>query len=76
MKHMKKVIFSLAVIGLVISFASQLSAQPLPGEQGNGSPTGGNPIAGMPIEGGGGILVAYGIAYAVSRYKIIAKKEE
>jgi hypothetical protein len=71
---MKKIIFALAITGLVLCSTNHLNAQPLPEEQGNGSQTGGNPIA-APIGGGAGILVAFGIAYAVSRFNI-SKKEE
>ena len=78
MTHMKKLILALTVLGLALCLSGPLSAQPLPNEQGNGQPTGGDPIrpgGGAPIGGGAGILVAFGIAYAVSRYNF-AKKEE
>jgi hypothetical protein len=75
MLYMKKIIVALSVLGLALCLSGPLSAQPLPGEQGNGSPTGGDAIAGpsAPIGGGAGILVAFGIAYAISRYN---KKKE
>ena len=78
MRHMKKIIIALTVLGLAFCLSGPLSAQPLPGEQQNGSPTGGAPISGQstaPIGGGAGILVAFGIAYAISRYNT-KKKEE
>jgi hypothetical protein len=75
MIHMKKIIVALSVLGLALCLSGPLSAQPLPGEQGNGDQTGGNPINGpsAPIGGGAGILVAFGIAYAISHYN---KKKE
>ena len=53
-------------------------AQPLPNEQGDQGTTGGAPISGptAPIGGGAGILVAFGIAYAVSRFNFNKKAEE
>jgi hypothetical protein len=74
---MKKIIVALTVLGLALCLSGPLSAQPLPGEQGNGSETGGPAINGpsAPIGGGAGILVAFGIAYAISRYNN-KKKEE
>jgi len=52
-------------------------AQPLPNENGNGSPTGGNPIsrAGAPIDGGVEILITLGIAYGIRRYNLAKKTE-
>ena len=72
MKNMKKITVALTVLGLAICLSGPLSAQPSPGTQGNnqtpvsGQPIGGGPTA--PIGGGAGILVAFGIAYAISRY--------
>ena len=73
---MKKIIVALSVLGLALCLSGPLSAQPLPGEQQNGSQTGGPAISGptAPIGGGAGILVAFGIAYAISRYN--SKKKE
>ena len=73
---MKKIIVALTVLGLALCLSGPLSAQPLPNQQSNGDPTGGPPISGptAPIGGGAGILVAFGIAYAISRYT--QKKEE
>jgi hypothetical protein len=75
---MKKIIVALTVLGLAFCLSGPLNAQPLPNEQGNGSTTGGDPLrpqGGAPIGGGAGILVAFGIAYAISRYTY-ARKEE
>lgn len=76
MTYMKKIL-ALAVLGLALCFATSLKAQPLPGEQGNGSETGGPAINGptAPIGGGAGILVAFGVAYAISRYRANKKEE-
>ena len=73
---MKKIIVALSVLGLALCLSGPLSAQPLPNQQPNGDPTGGPPISGptAPIGGGAGILVALGIAYAISRYT--QKKED
>ncbi len=72
---MKKIIIALSVLGLALCLSGPLSAQPLPNEQGNGTTTGGDPIRpSAPIGGGAGILVAFGIAYAISRYN--TKKEK
>jgi len=73
---MKKIIIALSVLGLALCLSGPLSAQPLPGEQQNGGQTGGPAIGGptAPLGGGAGILVAFGIAYAISRYN--KKKEE
>jgi hypothetical protein len=73
---MKKIIVALTVLGLALCLSGPLSAQPLPNQQQSGEPTGGAPISGptAPIGGGAGILVAFGIAYAISRYT--SKKEE
>ncbi|MBK7029741.1 MAG: hypothetical protein IPH45_11220 [Bacteroidales bacterium] len=73
MKKMKKLyltVLLMAFVGL-----SSLMAQPDPGE--GGDPGGGPPTGGpsAPIGGGAGILVAFGLAYAISRYNF-AKKEE
>jgi hypothetical protein len=70
MKHMKKIIIALSVLGLALCLTGPLSAQPLPNEQPGGGQTGGDPISGpsAPIGGGAGILVAFGVAYAISRY--------
>ena len=67
---MKKIIVALTVLGLAICLSGPLSAQPLPNQQSNGGQTGGPPISGptAPIGGGAGILVAFGIALAISRY--------
>ena len=75
MINMKKLIIALSVLGLALCLSGPLSAQPLPGEQQDGSPTSGDPIGGpsAPIGGGAGILVAFGIAYAISKYN--RKKE-
>lgn len=77
MTYMKKIIVALSVLGLAICLSTPLKAQPLPGEQGNGSQTGGPAINGptAPIGGGAGILVAFGIAYAISRYRSNKKEE-
>jgi hypothetical protein len=77
---MKKIIVALTVLGLALLMSGPLSAQPTapdPGQQQNGSATGGPAINGQssaPIGGGAGILVAFGIAYAISRYN--SKKKE
>jgi hypothetical protein len=73
---MKKIITALSVLGLALCLSGPLMAQPLPTEQGDQGTTGGDPISGptAPIGGGAGILVAFGIAYAVSRFNF--KKEE
>jgi hypothetical protein len=75
MLYMKKIIVALSVLGLALCLSGPLSAQPLPGEQSGGEPTGGPAIGGptAPLGGGAGILVAFGIAYAISRYN---KKKE
>jgi hypothetical protein len=72
--HMKKILVALSVLGLALCLSGPLSAQPLPNEQGDGTQTGGSPIA-APIGGGAGILVAFGIAYAVSRFNFTKKEE-
>lgn len=71
---MKKLFFAFAVIVLTICYTNHLNAQPLPEEQGDGTQTAGTPIA-APIDGGAGILLTLGIAYAVSRYKNNLKPE-
>ena len=75
---MKKIIVALSVLGLALCLSGPLSAQPLPNQnQPNGTQVGGNPIGGgptAPIGGGAGILVAFGIAYAVSRYRLNKKE--
>jgi hypothetical protein len=73
MTHMKKTSVALSVLGLALCLSGPLTAQPLPNEQGDGGTTGGPPIS-APIGGGAGILVAFGIAYAVSKFKF--KKED
>jgi hypothetical protein len=73
---MKKIILALTVLGLAFCLSGPLNAQPLPNEQGNGATTGGDPIRPQaPIGGGAAILVAFGIAYAVSRYSFNKKEE-
>jgi hypothetical protein len=76
MKYMKKIIIALSVLGLALCLSGPLSAQPSPGSNQSGT-FGGDPISGpsAPIGGGAGILVAFGIAYAISRYNT-KKKEE
>jgi hypothetical protein len=81
MIHMKKIIVALTVLGLALLMSGPLSAQPTapdPGIQQNGSGVGGPAINGegpsAPLSGGAGILVAFGIAYAISRYN--TKKKE
>jgi hypothetical protein len=79
MTYMKKIIVALTVIGLLF-LCGPLSAQPTapdPGTNQNGSAVGGPALNGQPsapIGGGAGILVAFGIAYAISRYN--SKKKE
>lgn len=77
MKHMKKVMLALTVLGLVFCLSGSLNAQPLPNEQGNGSTTGGDPLRPQqaPIGGGAGILIAFGVAYAVSKLKFNKSEE-
>jgi hypothetical protein len=78
MIHMKKIIVAFTVLGLALCLSGPLSAQPLPTEQPTGN-TGGpglrEPGPTAPLGGGAGILVAFGIAYAISRYNS-KKKEE
>ena len=77
MKYMKKIIVSLTVLGLALCLSGPLSAQPRPDQQSNGGETTGSALRepSAPIGGGAGILVAFGIAYAISRYNT-KKKEE
>ena len=74
MKKMKKLyltVLLMAFVGL-----SSLMAQPDPGNGGDpGGPGTGGPGQTAPIGGGAGILVAFGLAYAISRYNF-AKQEE
>jgi hypothetical protein len=77
---MKKIIVALTVLGLALLMSGPLMAQPTapaPGTQQNGSSVAGPALNGpsAPIGGGAGILVAFGIAYAISRYNT-KKKEE
>ena len=76
---MKKIIIALSVLGLALCLSGPLFAQPSPGTQGNNTtPVSGGPIGApstAPIGGGAGILITFGIAYAISRFNT-KKKEE
>lgn len=75
---MKKILSAITVLGLALWLSGPLSAQPLPNEQQGGGATGGPAINGQstaPLSGGAGILVAFGIAYAISRYNSKNKEE-
>lgn len=80
---MKKIIAFLTVIVVAVSLSGSLKAQPAlppdPNDQGNYSTTGNNPLSGpatAPIGGGAGILVAFGIAYAINKYNSKKKVSE
>jgi len=73
MKNNIKVYASIALLAL-INLSTVVMAQPGPGN--GGDPGGGPPVGGnAPIGGGAGILVAFGIAYAISRYNMNKKEK-
>ena len=77
---MKKLIRFLVLTTFILSapiLVDNLSAQPWPGEQGDGSTVGGNPIGGgAPIGGGSLILLALGAAYGSRKVYDLRKKEQ
>jgi len=67
---MKKLLVFIGVIALAFCLSGALVAQPNPHSQQNGTSVGGDPLgAGAPIRGGANILITFGIAYTISRYK-------
>lgn len=73
---MKKIIFALAILILVVCFSGHIAAQPPPPNQNNdGSATNGSALdgSGAPIGDGAGLLAVFAVAYAISIYN---KKEK
>jgi hypothetical protein len=77
---MKKLIRFLVLTTFILTapiLIDSLSAQPWPGEQGDGSSVGGAPIGGgAPVGGGSLILLALGAAYGSRKVYILRRKEQ
>lgn len=73
---MKKNILKLIVIGALIAAPALIFAQPNPGQNSGGTPTGGAPIGGgsAPLGGGIAILLALGAGYGARRVYKTRKK--
>ncbi|MBN2173713.1 MAG: hypothetical protein JW731_06260 [Bacteroidales bacterium] len=73
---MKKVIKSIAIFSIVILMPLLLSAQPEPGQNGDGSEVGGLPVGGgAPIGSGLIIMMVMGAAYGAKKVYQINKAE-
>ena len=76
---MKRNLKTLLIAALLVTAPMLMLAQTPPHPNGGNAPGGGNtPVGGAPsapIGGGTEILVALGIAYAISRYRVEKKAE-
>jgi hypothetical protein len=67
---MKKLLVFIGILSLAFCLSGALVAQPDPHGSQNGNSVGGGTLgAGAPIRGGATILIAFCVAYTMSRYK-------